>query len=227
MKKLGFLVFLIASLLLGACGQPTTSSKIDAYHENSEIIGDEKEVMVANTSPSIYESIDRDKNNPEPITIGKIEKEGEEIQVSEGRYMITGYEAGTVTIKDSDDAILYETALVSEGMGVSVVTLDLTEDHTIHVDGFEEAFVQPAEPPAPNEFGPGIWEVGKDIEPGQYTATGNGYGYLQLFTKDKSPQVFEVHGESVQDPIKIDLEKGQKIKIVDTGLVYLEPQPEE
>src|SRR5699024_12660435 len=68
----------------------------------------EKEVMVANTSPSIYESIDRDKNNPEPITIGKIEKEGEEIQVSEGRYMITGYEAGTVTIKDSDDAILYE-----------------------------------------------------------------------------------------------------------------------
>src|SRR5699024_10644026 len=111
MKKLGFLVFLIAFLLLGACGQPTTSSKIDAYHENSEIIGDEKEEMVANTSPSIYESIDRDKNNPEPITIGKIEKEGEEIQVSEGRYMITGYEAGTVTIKDSDDAILYETAL--------------------------------------------------------------------------------------------------------------------
>src|SRR5699024_5089925 len=141
-----------ASLLLGACGQTTTSSKIDAYHENGEIIGDEKEEMVANTSPSIYESIDREKNNPDPIAIGAIEKEGEEIQVPEGRYMITGYEAGTVTIKQSDDLILCEVAHVSEGIGVGMITLDLSQDHSRHLDGFDEAFVHPAERPPPDEL---------------------------------------------------------------------------
>lgn len=223
MRKLTILLCLICPFILNACGQPTTSEKVKAYHDNSEIIGEEKDDMVANISDTIYESADRENTQREPIIIEAIAKEGEEVQVPEGRYTITGQLAGTVTVKDNKGDILYETSIAEEGSGVGMITLDLTEDHTIHVDGFEEAFIHPAEAASSNELGPGIWEVGKDIEPGKFSIEGSNYGYLQLFTEGESPQVYELHGD-LSEPIKVELKEGQKVKITDVSLVQFNSQ---
>lgn len=225
-KRLSYIILLfITPFILSACEEKVvTSDKINAYHDNSEVIGDEKDEMVADISHTIYESIDREQTQSDFITVQVIDKEGEEVQVPEGRYMISGIAAGTVTVRDKQGDILYETPLVSEGIGIGMVTLDLTEDHVIHVDGFEEAFIQPAEDLPPNELGAGIWEVGKDIEPGKYTAQGSEYGYLQLFQEEKSPKVYEFHGEHLQDPIHMELVAGQKIKITNMNFIFFEPQ---
>lgn len=216
------LFLLLGPLILMGCQQTETSEKAKAYHENSEIIGEERDEVIGEVSKSIYESIDRKNTDAEPVVLEAFPKEGAEVQLPEGRYTISGQTAGTVTIYDEEGAVLYEAVMGEEQLAI---TLDLLDSHTVHVDGFEAAYIEPTETALSHELGAGIWEVGKDIEPGKFEAHNSfGYGYLQLFTEGEPPQVYEFHGEGIgQDPIELELVEGQKMKITEVR-IHFEPQ---
>ncbi|GIO25464.1 hypothetical protein [Ornithinibacillus bavariensis] len=228
-----FLLATITSLfVLTGCGQQP-SEKLLAYEENHEIIGTEKDEIIGEVSSTIYDTIDRSNSKATELIVGPITAQGEDIIPPEGRYMITAAEnltgkpqSGRVLIYDTDGVLLYETLL---GMGgVDTVTVDLNGSHTVHFDGIDQAIITPVPTGISNELTAGIWEVGTDIEPGDYSITTESefaLGDLQLFEEGKSPRVFEFLNSNPETAVNIQLKEGQKLKIDNLSYLKFERVP--
>ncbi|WP_188734472.1 hypothetical protein [Oceanobacillus neutriphilus] len=233
MKQIYFLIVLICLFVLIGCSQQSSKSeKVLSYQENSEIIGEEKEEIVGEVSDTMYESIDRSNAEAEEFIIGPVSREGEEITPPEGRYNVgfgfsDDFQSGRVLVYDEEDTLLIE-ALLDDGYGLRSITVDLNGSHTVYTDGVEELILIPKETKSSNELTTGISEVGKDIEPGNYsvaTDLEDGIGYLEIFEEGEQPQVFEVLINPLEPDIDVELKEGQKVKITGflSGLQF-EPQ---
>lgn len=217
MRKVIISTFIASLFVLNGCSQQL-SDKVLSYQENFEIIGAEREEIIGNISDTIYESIDRSNSEATNVIVDPILQEGNDVTLPEGRYEIVAQIAGNVFVRDEQGELLFRDIIAPPPFGVGKVTVNVNGKHTIHVDGFEQAFITPVPTQLSNELSPGIWEVGKDIEAGSYSVTGDGFGYLQIFEQGESPKVFEVLGDSSQT-IAIHLKDGQKLKITRVSTV--------
>ena len=215
-------------LVLAGCGRilnaPTFNNMTDA-EKNSEIIGEEKDEIVGKVSQTIFDSVDRNNSKGQNVETGEIEKSGMEVKVPEGRYEIFAGVAGNVFIYDEQGDLLIR-EMFDRFYGVeSALTVDLNENHIIFFDGgLDGATVRHAKTKISNNLTPGIWEVGLDIEAGDYTiTTDNLVGYLQVFEPDKEVRVYElVGGGTVQTQSNVQLTEGQKLKITGVNQVRFE-----
>ena len=227
-SKILLLYFSVLLVLVG-CGRilnAPTYNNITAYEKNSEIVGEEKEEIVGKVSQTIFDQVDRDNSEGEYVETGVIEKSGMEVSVPEGRYEIFAGAAGNVFIYDEQGDLLIR-EMFDRFYGVdSSLTVDLSESHTIFFDGgLEGATIRHAETKISNNLTPGIWEVGLDIEAGDYTiTTDNLVGYLQVFEPDKEVRVYElVGGGTTQTKSNVQLVEGQKLKITGVSQVQFKP----
>lgn len=211
MKMPVLLIVLGSLLVLNGC--QSRSEEVLLYEENYEITGSEKEEMVGNISETIYDSIDRSNANTKEVIVDAIYNEGKDVSLPEGRYLITGQLTGNVYIRDKEGKELFHALLAPSPLGVDSVSVDVNSHHVVHVDGFHEVYITPIPTQQLTELSSGIWEVGKDIKEGKYKVTGNELGYLQIFEKGKSPQVYEVIGGDGATTIDVDLKNGQKLLV--------------
>lgn len=205
------IMVVICLLILSGC--QALSEEALQYQENYEIIGNEKEKMLENTSHVIYKSIDRENSKAKEITIDAIYKEGKNVIPTEGRYQITGQLTGNVYIYDEEDNLLFHDLIAPNPLGVESITIDLDGTNILHVDGFDQVNVMPVSTQLLKELTPGIWEVGKDIQAGNYSVTGEGFGYLEVFEQGKVPRIYEVIGGESQTKTELSLQDGQKLRI--------------
>ncbi|MHA6253273.1 hypothetical protein [Oceanobacillus sp. CAU 1775] len=230
MKKFLLLLFVSCTFLLVACSEEP-SEKVAAYQDNFEILGEERDELIGDVSDTIYESIDRDATDPEEIFLSSIGKDGVQITPPAGRYWIgsMGFsgapESGRIVVYDEDDKLLID-QLYDQGFGGSSVTVDLNGTHTVHIDGLNEAQITPVETEFYNELTSGIWEVGKDVEAGEYDIMGTdyGFGYLHVFEEGKEPRVFEFLNSSPDSQVRLELKAGQKLR-VSSVFIQLTPVP--
>ena len=96
-------------------------------------------------------------------------KEGAKVNVEAGRYVLTGYPTGNIFIYDEDDNLLVR-EIVGEKAGVPTLTADIDSTFTILFDGgYDTVTIIPVKTELSTELTTGIWDVGLDIEPGNYT----------------------------------------------------------
>ena len=214
------LCFLCIFLLLNGCHLKDTppSEEITRYETNFEIIGSEKGSMLEDVSEAIFKTSDRSNQSAEEVQIADVDKG--DITVPSGRYTIVGERTGNVYIHDENGGLLFHD-IVGSPYGVESITVDLDETYTIHMDGFEYAAVIPAPTELSTELTAGIWHVGKDIEAGSYTISAPyGFGYLQIFDPETSPQVYEViSNQFATTNSKVRLKEGQKLRITNISAI--------
>ncbi len=75
MKQILFLNILTCFILLIGCTSEA-SEKVVQYQKNNEIIGEEREELIGEVSPTIYETIQRTNEEAEEILVSPIERPG-------------------------------------------------------------------------------------------------------------------------------------------------------
>ncbi|MGP4072035.1 hypothetical protein ACTWQB_05720 [Piscibacillus sp. B03] len=213
--KATIIILTIIGLTLSSCNQLSDEAK--AYQDNFEIVGDEKE-QVSEISKTVFDNVDRQNQQAEPSG-SNISDGHDELKVPEGRYEISGHEAGNVYVYDQNDHLVLHEII---GLDVNFINVSLTEDHVIRVDGFSYVEIQPVETNIDNpNLTAGIWKVGVDIEPGTYQATAyEGMGYLIVYDSQEKSKVYEViGGENAEAFPTVELKEGQTIKITEIPLI--------
>lgn len=223
MKQILFPMTLICIILLAGCGgEKEASEKVLIYQENNEIIGEERDELVGEISPTIYEKIVRSNEGLEEIMLFPVERPGESVTPPAGRYTLQMVPVtGRVAIYDENDIPLLD-EVIDGTQGAETVTVSLNGSHTVHVSGMMTVYLRPAQTELSSTLNAGIWEVGVDIEPGNYTVTAPTdieMGYLQIFEEGKKPRVFEIINNPTRSTVEVDLEEGQILKI--TQIRYL------
>lgn len=183
---------------------------LQGVYKRLSLFGGEKEAIIGDISDEIYASIDRKIADTEPLMLEYTEDK--DYRMPTGRYDVYAQVAGVFYVYDSDETLLFREII---SYMPEKITVDIKEDYMIRMSGFNSVMIEPIETEMKNELNPGIWEVGVDIEPGNYTFSSDyGLGYLQLFESGKEPRVFEViSSENVQSKSTIQLEEGQKLRI--------------
>jgi len=215
MKRTSFVCLSLIAILFGCSTNFTEHTYL--YIENSEIIGEEKENLLKNLSPTIWDEIDRSNKYAKEL-IAEVKKPNSEFKVSPGRYIISGTLAGNITVYDQDRKILLD-----ETIGIiNTVTLDLNENHIIVADGgFESIMIEPVSTEIQTTLTTGIWDVGLDVEPGTYSfKAGWGTGYIIVLDRKEEPKVYDVIGNFTES--KIELKSGQKVIITEIDRVDIE-----
>lgn len=229
-SRLSLVLLIIVLIVLSGCDRVLNASSFNnmsAIEKNSEIIGGEKDEIVGDVSKGIYQSIDRANEKAEAFETSGIPKSGVEVKVPEGRYTIQAGSAGNVFIYDEEGELLMRELF--DGMfGVESIELDIGENYTLFFDGgLYWATLSPTETTMSNELSSGIWEVGVDIEAGNYVVTADEgtLGYLQVFEIDEEVQVYELmSGDTLQTTSEVQLIDGQKLKITGIPLVVFNPK---
>lgn len=225
MKRLLFLCFITCLFVLVGCSEQP-SEKVLRYQENNEIIDKEKDEIIGEVSDTIYITIDRSNAEAEEIIVSPVVKDMPDIIPKEGRYSIAPLwsevmapQSGRVLVYDQDNVLLVSEVFDS-WYGVESVTVDLNGSHSVHLDGINEAIITPVETQFSNQLSAGIWEVGKDIEAGEYSVYASEYGVgdLHVYEEGKSPRVFEFLDASSK--VDIQLIEGQRLRV--SGLSLLE-----
>ena len=232
MKRMLYLMFITCLFVLNGCSHEP-SEKVLRYQDNNEIIGPERDKIIGEYSDTIYESIDRNNSKATEMMIGPIEGTGEDITPPEGRYTITSVpgsdgfpQSGRVLVYDEYGILLID-ELIDYAFGVGSVTVNLNGTHTVHVDGLDEVLIVPATTQIMNELSAGIWEVGIDIEAGDYYVYADSeiaFGDLHIFEEGKSPRVFEFLNTSPESKIELQLIEGQKLRVSGLSILHFEPK---
>lgn len=226
-----FLCFITCLFVLIGCSQQP-SEKVLQYQENNEIIGKEKDDIIGEISDTIYDTIDRSNIGAEEIIINAVVRDMPDIIPNKGRYSISpimsqdGFpQSGRVLIYDQDNVLLVSEVFDSF-YGVGSVTVDLNGSHSVHVDGINQAMITPVDTQLSNELSAGIWEVGKDIEAGEYSVYVPEYGFgdLHVFEEGKPPRVFEFLDASPESKVNIQLIEGQRLRVSGLSLLQFEPK---
>ncbi|MCG3089529.1 hypothetical protein [Sporosarcina cyprini] len=217
-----FCLLLLMAVGMAGCSEVPKSPEINsAYEQNFEIIGPEKEKMLGAVNPGIYQMVDRENRSAEPVSIPVVPKEGTEVKLKSGRYMFTGYPTGNIFVYDEKgDLILSE--IVGSYAGSGSLTIDIQSSYTVRADGgYDSVEITPVPTALATDLTTGLWDVGQDIEPGDYEiALDYGYGYLHVFEEGKEPRVFElIGGEIAKSDGHVTLEEGQVIRVTGTSLI--------
>lgn len=226
-KKGSSLLIASGLLILSGCHplQKSESDKVGPYEKNFEIVGSEKGVMIGKVNPAIFKRVDRSNEKAEQVESGVFTKEGVKVTLQPGRYMISGYPAGNIFIYDeNDDLIIRE--IVGHTGGVGSLTVDIEDTYTVFADGgYDHVSFIPVPTQLSTDLNAGIWEVGLDIEPGEYTfGSEYGLGYLELHEEGKDPVLFEViGGNEMGSKSHVKLTEGQKIRITGISLINFKP----
>jgi len=227
MRQLLMFILLFSSSLIVACSDEPEESVL-LYQENNEIIGEEREEIIGEIDLLLLGEEDRTNEAAEEIFISPMERSGESVTPPPGRYWIGAGEfdgtpqSGRVLVYDEDDQLLIE-EVIDSFYGVSSVTVSLNGQQTVHADGMDHLLITPVDTQFSNELTAGIWTVGKDIEPGNYTVYAGSeqiFGYLLLYRAEEEPRVFEILNNPSESTIDVDLEEDDIIQI--TGAGYLE-----
>lgn len=143
------------------------------------------------------------------------------MKLKAGRYMITGYPTGNIFVYDEKgDLVLSE--IVGSYAGPGSLTIDIQSGYTVRADGgYDSVEITPVPTALATDLTAGLWEVGLDIEPGEYEiALDTKYGYLHVFEEGKEPRVFElIGGEIAKSDGHVTLEEGQVIRVTGTSLI--------
>ncbi|KAA0964991.1 hypothetical protein FQ087_01325 [Sporosarcina sp. ANT_H38] len=232
MTRRGFsLLLLFASLfIMTGCAygpfQNAPSEKVLRYEENFEITGNEKNDLIGKVNPALFETSDRSNALAEEVDIPVVPKDGKQVKLPSGRYTITGHPTGNVFIRDEDGGLVLR-EIVGNYAGVGSLTVDIDETYTVLVDGgYDSVNILPAPTFLSTELVTGIWEVGLDIEAGNYTiTTPNDLGYLQIFDKNNDPKMYELIGGTVSSTkSEVRLLAGQKLRITGISMINFQPQ---
>lgn len=217
-----FCLLLLMAAGMAGCSEVSKSPEINsAYERNFEIIGPEKDKLLGIVNPVIYQMVDRKNVNAEPVSIPVITKEGKEVKLKAGRYMFTGYPTGNIFVYDENgDLILSE--IVGSYEGAGSLTMDIQSSYTVRADGgYDSVEITPVPTALTTDLTAGLWEVGQDIEPGEYEiAIDSKYGYLHVYEEGKEPRVFElIGGEIAKSDGLVTLEEGQVVRVTGTSLI--------
>lgn len=180
-----------------------------------------------------YEALITSSKNNKPIELSSGEwTVGEDIEP--GRYNIkpTEEDSGNIMIKQKDKIsfLVNEVLGFNHFGGVEQITVYLTGDEIIEINGLDSVTFTPVEPDVKREeIHAGDWIVGIDIEPGTYIATiekGQG-GNVFVTDKDGYLVTTEILGENmfvsvVKMEMELELEKGYKIDVSGLSNVYLD-----
>ena len=107
--------------------------------------------------------------------------------------------------------------------------MDIDSTFSIVFDGgYSTVTIKPVKTELSTELTTGIWDVGLDIEPGNYTISiPDGYGFVQIFEEGKDPQLFELMGGELTDSkSQVQLKEGQKVRVSKVSMVKFEPLSE-
>jgi hypothetical protein len=222
-----FIFSLFSSLIFFTACNEAPAEKVSVYQENNEIIGKEREELVGEVSSTLYETTDRKNEEAEEIIQTSLERSGASFTPPAGRYWISpGFadgppQSGRLLIYDDTDVLLID-EVIDHSFGVWSVTVDLDGSHRVSVDGIDQIQITPVETEPSTELTAGIWVVGKDINPGNYTVKADNdfaFGYLHIYEEGEMPRVFEVLNNPSESTIDVELTEGQILKI--TGIGFL------
>ncbi|MDW0116808.1 hypothetical protein QTL97_07680 [Sporosarcina thermotolerans] len=204
----------------GDSSDPTVS-----YEANYEIIGAERDEMIGEVNPAIFTTVDRSNKESKKESGTVFGKNGVKFQLKTGRYRISGYPVGNVFIYDSNNKLVLR-EIVGDVAGVNSLTVDIDESYSIVMDGgYGSVDAKPVGTELSTVLTAGIWDVGLDIEPGEYSISiPYGYGYVQIHEQGKDPLLYElIGGEIIKSENKVSLKKGQKVRVTKTSIVTFEP----
>lgn len=223
------LMFIVVLFVMAGCEQEafqnSPSEKVLRYEENFEIIGSEKDNLIGKLNPALFKTSDRSNALAEEVQLPFVPREGEEVKLPSGRYSITGSPTGNVFITDGSGNLLLR-EIVGSYAGVGTLTVDIDETYTIRVDaGYETVSILPVETQLSTELTAGIWEVGLDIEAGDYkVTTPYGLGYLHVLDKNDDPKVYELIGGTFSSTkSSLHLKEGQKLRITELSSIQFQP----
>lgn len=220
-------VLVVVWILLSGCQAkqiPTTDQTV-LYKQNYELTGKEKDELIKPVNPAIFTSVDRNNPEAEAVSVPVVPKTGEELKLKTGRYMITGYPTGNISIFDSKgEQILRE--IVGDYAGATSLTVSVEESYTVRADGGYDSiniFTTPTS--LKTDLTTGIWEVGTDIKAGTYTISlDQGYGYLQILEKEKDSILYELIGGTIgRTESIVTLKEGQWLRVTDASLITFSP----
>ena len=196
-----------------------------AYADNYEITGTARDKIIGEVHPAIFTTVDRSNRDAKRKYAPMPRKDGAKVNVEAGRYVLFGYPTGNISIYDEDDNLLVR-EIVGEKAGVPTLTADIDSTFTILFDGgYDTVTIIPVKTELSTELTTGIWDVGLDIEPGNYTISiPHGYGLVQIFEEGKDPQLFELMGgELTGSQSQVQLKEGQKVRVSKIPMVKFEP----
>ncbi|MDW0116881.1 hypothetical protein QTL97_08045 [Sporosarcina thermotolerans] len=220
----------ICMLVLSGCHnlQGTKSEKRIVYADNYEITGTTKDEMIGKVHPAIFTTVDR-SNIEAKRTFGPMPtKRGAMLKIETGRYKMTGHPSGNIYIYDKDNNLLVQ-EIVGEKAGVPTLTVDIDSTYSILFDGgYNTVTIEPVGTMLSTELTAGIWDVGLDIEPGDYTISiPDGYGFVQILEQGADPRLFELMGSELKSSkSRVQLQEGQKVRVSRVSVVYFEPVSE-
>ncbi|MCG3088738.1 hypothetical protein [Sporosarcina cyprini] len=229
-KKIAFSMFICLFILSGCHNlQGSNSEMRSAYADNFEISGTTKEEIIGTVHPAIFTTVDR--SNKEAIRkYGPVSsKNGIKLKTGAGRYELSGFPTGTISIFDQDNNLLLH-EIVGDKAGSPTVTADIDSTFSILFDGGYNAItLQPVKTTLSTELTTGIWDVGLDIEPGDYTISiPEGHGFVHIFEQGEDPRLYELFGGGLTNTAStVQLKKGQKVRVSKTSTVYFEPVKQE
>ncbi len=229
-KRISVGIF-VCMLLLSGCHplQGTKSEKRSLYEDNYEIIGTTRDEIIGKVHPAIFTTVDR-RNIGTKRTYGPVvSKDGLKLNVAAGRYVLTGYPTGNMFIYDKNHNLLVR-EIVGSKAGVPSLTADIDSTFSIVFDGgYNTITIEPVETELSTELTAGIWDVGLDIEPGNYTISiPYGYGFVQIFEQGKDPLLYELTGgELTGSKSRVHLKEGQKVRVTKISTVNFEPSSEQ
>lgn len=226
------IVIFVSMLILSGChnlhGNKSEMIR-SAYADNYEITGTAKDKIIGTVHPAIFTTVDR-SNSEAKRTYGPMpSKKGAKVTIEAGRYELTGSPTGNIYIYDKDDNLLVR-EIVGEKAGVPTITADIDSTFSIVFDGgYNTVTIQPVKTELSTELTAGIWDVGLDIEPGDYTISiPYGYGFVQILEEGKDPQLFELMGgELTGSQSQVQLKEGQKVRVSKVSMVKFEPLSEQ
>ena len=195
------------------------------YADNYEITGTARDKIIGEVHPAIFTTVDRSNREAKRKYAPMPRKDGAKVNVEAGRYVLTGYPTGNIFIYDEDDNLLVR-EIVGDKAGVPTLTADIDSTFTILFDGgYDTVTIIPVKTELSTELTTGIWDVGLDIEPGNYTISiPDGYGFVQIFEEGKDPQLFELMGgELTGSQSQVQLKEGQKVRVSKISMVKFEP----
>jgi len=214
MKKL-----LVVGILLFVTGcnvfaDQEITEEAKAYKQNFEIIGKEKEALIGDIHPDIFEPAIEEKQSEEANVLFIDHKADKPYQVPTGRYSISGEGTGYIYLYDGQENLVYQEFIA---YGIESVEVDIKDDYDFRFNGLERVALVEVEPEVKEVLSPGIWEVGIHIDPGVYKVSGEGYGYLKLLSNQGDHQLFEFLGSAFTET-EITIEFSEKEKVIITGL---------
>lgn len=182
------LLFLMSGCTLLADTEQTEETL--AYKANYEIIGKEKDELIGDPHPELFEPSIKELDFDDYLYIEY--KARKPFQLSTGRYEIRGTGTGYVYLYDENGELVYREYMA---YGMEKIEVDIKDSYDFRFNGLESVLLVKIEPELKTELTPGIYEVGTHIPPGEYEVTGTGFGYIKVFSDKDDAKLFEVIGD--------------------------------